>query len=104
MIHLLWIPLLPLIMYYGFEWYAGVTQSWERKSKYLRWLDLPPIAIFGTIDVIFNILFGSILYKEWPFVHGITFSQRTQYWADQGSSMGLWWKTQLNKILPGHIS
>ena len=99
-----------LIFFYGFQWYAGVLQAWSRMHLIWRLVSLPPFLIFGAMDVLWNIILGSIIYLEWPFIHGVTFSQRTQYWYHEAGWRNTYllgarnWASLLNSIQPGHIS
>lgn len=98
----------PFLMLWGFLFYAAMIESW-RGMKWFVWVPcIPPILLFGLLDVIFNIAIGSLLYLELPFLHGLTFSQRCCYWFNEKESyrvgMAQWWASILNEISPGHIS
>ena len=78
--------------------------------KWFVWIPcIPPILLFGLLDMTFNIFIGSILFVELPFINGITFSQRLCHWFEQGGTgwryeQASWWASILNEISAGHIS
>lgn len=96
-------------MFYGFQWYAGVSQAWTRMKLVPKILSAPPAALFFLCDVLWNCTWGTVTFLEFPFVHGFTFSQRVEYWANQSGwrkdyVLGATnWKSLLNSILPYHI-
>jgi hypothetical protein len=100
--------LLTAFMFYGFQWYSGVAPRWREMPIYFKVPTLLGGAVFYAADVLWNVQVGSLMYWEWPFVHGITFSQRTEHWinADAGwrtTKMAAFWTALLNWWSPGHI-
>ena len=81
------------LMFYGFQWYAGALQAWPRMLIVPRIFTLIGVAFFGAVDIFWNITIGSLIYLELPFLHGVTFSQRTEYWFNQSNND--WRKTYL---------
>lgn len=65
--------------------------------------NLLPWAIVGiSLDCIFNITAGTIIFRELP--RELLFSHRVQRHVDKGGSrVAEFWKRQLNQIDPTHI-
>lgn len=64
------------------------------------------ICLFGLIDALFDLVIGSIIFVELPFIHGITFSQRCCYHLNDNGFRGKIagaFSVPLNAILPEHI-
>jgi hypothetical protein len=112
-----------VVMFYGFQWYAGALQSYPRMAFVPRMATLALVGVFGLLDIVFmNLIVGIFIYRDAPFQkipHGTrwhhrqwTFSQRTEYWYNQ--SHNDWqktyllgadnWAALLNAISPGHIT
>lgn len=101
---------LAMLLLYGFVFYAGALQAWPRMRMGWKLLVGVGIAVFGLVDVLWNVTLGSLLYLEPPFRNrAYTFSQRTQHWYHQtgwrrdyvlGAAN---WTSLLNSVVPGHI-
>lgn len=91
----------------GFFFYATVEASWNRLKIGIKLLVLPVVIVFGLLDVIFDVVFGTIMFLEPPgwFSGRFTFSQRCEHhWNDAGLR-GVFadaYCYTLNSILPGH--
>ncbi|HQS59958.1 MAG: hypothetical protein B7Y56_03375 [Gallionellales bacterium 35-53-114] len=91
----------------GFFIYATVEASWHRLKIGIKILVAPVVIVFGLLDVIFDFVFGSIMFLEPPgwFSGRFTFSQRCEHhWNDEGLR-GVIADAHcflLNSILPGH--
>jgi hypothetical protein len=94
-----------LSLFYGFVFYAGCIQAWNRLLIGAKILLLPPVLIFGIVDILFNSTFGTIMFLEFPTLHLITFSKRCEYHMHEanwrGSIAGAYCFL-LNCIIPGH--
>ena len=93
-------------LYVGFFMYGSAIQAWNRLKIAFKILIAPVVIIFGIMDVGFNVVFGSIMFLEPPFIHGITFSQRCCHWyilSGWRSSLAGAWSVPLNEIVPNHI-
>jgi hypothetical protein len=74
-----------------------------RSELTLYWrVMLWPLALIGLVlDVAFNVVFGSIMFREIP--RELLFTSRVQRHAAAGSALALWWARQLNQFDPGHV-
>jgi len=94
------------VLFIGFFFYAAALQAWNRLKIGIKILVAPALCVFGVIDIAFNVVVGSIIFWELPFVHGLTFSQRCSYHLTtpgyKGKVAGAF-SVPLNAVLPGHI-
>jgi hypothetical protein len=74
-----------------------------------------PFALMGVVaDVLFNVIYGSVIFRELP--REAFFTQRVKRWsraaeavAKEGHDLsrrekkGVTWKGRLNSIMPGHV-
>ena len=97
------------VLLIGFFFYATVEASWNRLKIGIKILVLPVVLFFGVLDILFDAIFGSIMYLEFPFKHWFngrfTFSQRCEYHWDAPGYRGVIADAYcflLNSILPGH--
>jgi hypothetical protein len=118
-----YIIILFIVMFYGFQWYAGALKAWPRMVFIPRLFTLIGVAFFGSLDVVFmNVVVGTVVYADIPFRaqpdatkwwhRQWTFSQRTEFWYNE--SQNDWrktyllgadnWTALLNAIAPGHIT
>lgn len=73
----------------GFIFYAGALAAWDDMKIGIKILIAPAILVFFIMDVIFDTVAGTILFREVPgwFEKRFTFSQRCEYhWLDEGFS------------------
>lgn len=97
---------LPFVVLAGFPAYGQLIKVYKNFGWFLKAFYAIEVLVFGVFDVSLNVTFGTVYYLELPFIHGITLSQRTEYWCNvddprRGRAIRL--GTQLNKIVPGHI-
>ncbi|MGI9250209.1 MAG: hypothetical protein ACR2PR_03300 [Pseudohongiellaceae bacterium] len=52
-------------------------------------------------DVLFNWIFGTIIFREFP--REFLFTSRVKRHAEKRTQLGHIWKERLNKIMPGHV-
>ena len=109
-------------MFYGFLYYGGVLKSWRTMHIVPRLIAFIPMPFFFAADIIWNVFLGStIFYWDIPFRaipnatkwwnRQWTFSQRTEYWANESHNEwrrtwllgGNNWKSLLNSMVAGHI-
>lgn len=92
------------VLFLAFTMYASILQAWGRLKIGIKILVFPALLIFGIIDVIFNLVVGSILFRELP--RQFTLSQRLcQHLIDpdwRGHIAGAI-AVPLNAIYPDHI-
>jgi hypothetical protein len=92
-------------LFYGFVFYAGALQAWDRALIGQKIILAPPLVFFGLLDVVFNVTFGTIMFLELPSFHLITFSKRCEFhMADnnwRGSIAGAYCFL-LNTFIPDH--
>jgi len=88
-------------------WFFAYTKAYELKEQGVEfdWVVKYPIYVFLVIglvcDIIFNIVWGSIIFVEPP--KELTFSQRVSRHFRQGHPVAIAWENRINKIFPGHI-
>ena len=84
--------------------YAAVHRNWSKLKPVTKFLLGPFIGLYP-IDVVFNVVFGSIMFLEFPAQ--LTFSERcnlhTQDTNWRGSLAGFFCEN-LNTFDPGHCS
>jgi hypothetical protein len=71
----------------GFIFYAGALSAWGNMRIGIKILIAPALIIFFFADVIFDMVAGTILFRELPgwTEKRFTFSQRCEYhWLDAG--------------------
>lgn len=96
-----------ILLLYGFALYASVRSAWERLSVWVKLAYAPVIIVFGIADVLYDTLFGTILYFELPgwLAGRMTFSQRCEHHMDSEGRRGSIARSFchiLNAIMPGH--
>ena len=96
-----------VLLLWGFALYATVEASWSRLKIGIKLLYAPIVIVFGIADVIFDSIFGTIMYLELPgwFSGRWSFSQRCEHHMDDTSWRGVIagaYCFTLNSILPGH--
>src|SRR5688572_8958618 len=93
-------------LWLGVHWsYVAIMHAkGKRLTKYWRVM-LYPLAIVGlVIDAAFNVVFGSLMFRELP--RELLFTSRCQRHARGDGSrqrLALWWAKQLNQFDPDHI-
>lgn len=81
---ILFISLPFVLLYICFPWYASVSKAY-RLNKLGAWdfaVLMWPLLFLFLLDVYCNI-WASILYWDLPFNHGVTLSERSEYWLNQ---------------------
>ena len=78
----------------------------ERTGLSLFWkVHVLPLAVVGiTLDFVFNMTFGTVMFRELP--HELLFSSRVQRHVRNGGkrfALAVFWARQLNTFDPGHI-
>lgn len=101
---IVWAFLWMYVLFQGFLIYASVKRAWPRLKIGIKVMQVPILLVFGLIDVLFNIVIGSILFLELP--RQLTFSQRCcVHLHDTGwrGSIAGAFSVPLNVIDEGHI-
>jgi hypothetical protein len=88
----------------GFILYAGCQNAIAKRKWLVLVIPAPVLIVFGLADVLFNQLFGRLIFWEWRYT--LTFSQRLDcHVFDEGwrgsIARELGWL--LDVFLPGHI-
>jgi hypothetical protein len=91
----------------GFFFYAGVMAAWPRLLFGIKLLVAPVVLIFGVADIVFDTVFGSVMYLELPgwFSKRFTFSQRCEHHMSDAGFRGVIagaYCFTLNTVVPGH--
>jgi len=92
------------ILFLGFTMYASIIQAWHKLKIGIKVLLAPVLLVFGGIDVIFNLVIGSLLFWERP--KKFTFSERLCFHltdADWRGRIAGAFSVPLNAIYPDHI-
>lgn len=98
------IYLLLYLFYLGFVVYAGCQNAIKEKAWLVILPCLPILLVAGAIDVLFNQVFGRLLFLELKYT--MTFSERLDVHFLEASWRGSVARSignALNKILPKHI-
>lgn len=99
-----------VVIWFGVHWcYVTVTHAkavFERQGLSLYWkVHLLPLAAVGLVlDLAFNVVFGTIMFRELP--RELLFSSRVQrHVRNGGKRFGLasFWARALNTFDPDHI-
>jgi hypothetical protein len=108
------------LMFYGFQWYGGALQGWKTMLIVPRIATLLLLGVFGSVDIVWNLIFGTLTFWERPFKRTIggtrwyhrqwTFSLRVEHWYN---AKPCWrrdyllgadnWRSLLNSMVAGHI-
>jgi hypothetical protein len=96
-----------ILLFYGFTFYATVYGVWNRLNLFVKVIYSPVIIVFGVADVLYDTIFGTVIYLELPgWMDGrITFSRRCEYHMQDTGFRGKIARTfckLLNTIMPGH--
>lgn len=103
--------LLSAALWFGVHWLYVVAMAAkqavvaDKLTTYL-WVMLAPAALLGLVlDVAFNVIFGTIVFRELPREWLFT-SRCRRHIQGAGSRqrMARWWAKQLNPFDQGHIS
>lgn len=92
------------LLFLGFLIYAASKHAWHRLKIGIKILLAPVLIVFGIIDVLFNIVVGTVLFLELP--RTMTFSQRCSrhlYRNDWRGTVARAFAVPLNAIDPEHI-
>lgn len=104
-----WVFYLFYMVYCG---YMVAVRDGARVRRLTRWMLYPAVAVGYLLDVLWNSVFGSLLFWQVPWYPGAghplkwTFTRRLRYWKDNAGWRGdqaRWWATYLNPFDPGHV-
>jgi hypothetical protein len=103
------IYLSPLLFFYGYVFYAGCINAWHPSLPvWIKAVLIPPIAIFGFVDICIRFTIGAVLMKDCNYKHGYTFSQLLCYYynsiGDYRKGVADFFASILNPFNKGHIS
>jgi hypothetical protein len=78
----------------------------EREKLTLFWrVHMVPLALVGIVlDALFNLVFGTIMFRERP--HELLFTSRVKrhsLGSGRRKRLADWWARNLNQIDPGHV-
>lgn len=101
---IVWALVWMYVLFLGFLIYAAAKRAWPRLKIGIKVLLAPALLAFGLIDVLFNIVIGTILFLELPTTW--TFSQRcSRHLHDAGwrGSIAGAFSVPLNVVDEGHV-
>lgn len=72
---------------------------------FFKWIYAPLVMVVILVDVVFNVIWGSIIYKETPKEFLFTTRTKRHLKESKGKRLAsaLVWKRRLNAIDPNHI-
>lgn len=88
-------------------WFFALAKAAELKEADVEfgWLIkgaiYPYLAIGVGVDFLFNMTWGTLIFREIP--QELLFTARVKRHVRAGSDEGLEWQERLNKIMPGHV-
>ena len=94
-----------VLLFYGFVFYAGALQAWNRALIGQKIILLPPLIVFGLADILFRCTFGMLMFLELPTIDTITFSKQCEsHYHEAGwrGSLAGAFCFLLNTFIPGH--
>jgi len=88
-------------------WFFALAKAAELKDAgaefgwFIKGGIYPYLALGVIIDFLFNVIYGTIIFREWP--RELLFTSRVKRHVRMGSKKGFEWRDTLNKIMPGHV-
>lgn len=89
-------------------WFLALAKAQELKDsgvEFDNWLVRYPAYLFlaggAVFDVLFNVIYGSLIFRELP--REFFFTARVKRHVKNYHPKAMAWKERINKISPGHI-
>jgi hypothetical protein len=94
-------------LWFGVHWaYVAIMHARSKRLSLYWKVMLYPLAVVGLVlDVAFNVVFGTLMYRELPRELLFTSRCKRHFRGDDEKRKRLasWWAVQLNQFDPGHI-
>lgn len=92
-----------IALWFGVHWaFVGLMYAKTLKLTLYWKVMLAPLAVIGfALDVAFNVVFGTLMFRELP--HELLFTDRVKRHFADGDRLAAWWARNLNLVDPGHI-